>query len=384
MYRSMFKTIVLLMFFNVASAQINVTPAPPQVDARSYILMDFHSGDILAEANKNLRVDPASITKIMTSFVVFSEIKSGNLKLEDLVTISKKAWLTGGSKMFVEVDKKVSVHDLIRGMIVQSGNDACVALAEHIAGSEEVFANMMNQYAESIGMTDSSFVNATGLPDENHKVTAHDVALLAQALIKNFPDLYTLFSEKKFTFNNITQHNRNTLLWRDPTVDGFKTGHTEAAGYCLATSAMRNGMRLISVIMGTESEKSRADETQKLINYGFRFYETHKLFNAGDERISAEIWKGKEEQLSIGLNNDLYITIPKGQYKKLKAQVDLPGLLTAPIAAGTELGTLNIEINGTNIKKLPLVALDEAQAGGWWTRTTDSMGLWFKSFGDDD
>ena len=365
-----------------AQSNISITPQAPQVNASSYVLMDFHSGRVLAESNKDLAVDPASITKMMTAFVVFSEIKAGSLSLTDMVTISEKAWRTGGSKMFIEVDKQVSVDDLIHGMIIQSGNDACVALAEHIAGSEEVFASMMNQHAASLGMTTSHFINATGLPADDHKVTAADVAILGRAIIQQFPEWYPIFSQKDYTFNNIKQHNRNTLLWRDPTVDGFKTGHTEAAGYCLATSAMRNGMRLVNVVMGTESEKARADETQKLINYGFRFFETHKLFKAGDERVNAEIWKGEAETLSIGLAEDLFITIPKGQYEALEAKVDLPSLLTAPIPQGTRLGQLRVELKGELVAEVPLVALEEAVSGGWWTRTIDSMGLWFE--GDDE
>ncbi len=384
MLRAMFRYLVLLLIVSAASAQNTPLPAPPSVAASSYILMDYHSDTVLSKSNENLQVEPASITKMMTAYVVFSEIRAGQLSLNDEVIVSEKAWRTGGSKMFIEVDKKVKVEDLIRGMIIQSGNDACVALAEHIAGSEEVFANMMNIQAANLGMRDSHFVNATGLPAEGHLVTAHDVAILGKALIRDFPNLYPIFAEKKFTFNDITQHNRNTLLWRDPTVDGFKTGHTESAGYCLATSAERNGMRLISVVMGTESEKARAEETQELINYGFRFYETHKLYNGMQERLRAEIWKGRAEDLSIGLADDLFITIPKGQYEQLKASVDMPKVLTAPIAQGTRLGQLHIQLNDQTLISRPLIALEEASAGGWWTRTMDSMGLWFKSFGDDD
>ncbi|MGJ8663393.1 MAG: D-alanyl-D-alanine carboxypeptidase family protein, partial [Marinicella sp.] len=360
------------------------TPAPPQVNASSYILMDFHSGRVLASENPHLQVEPASITKMMTAYVVFSEVKSGNLSLDDMITVSEKAWRTGGSKMFIEVDKQVLVEDLIRGMIIQSGNDACVALAEHIAGSEEVFASMMNQHAKNLGMENSHFLNATGLPAEGHLVTAHDVALLGQAMITEFPQLYHFYSEKEFTFNKIKQHNRNTLLYRDPTVDGFKTGHTEAAGYCLATSAMRNGMRLINVIMGTDSEKARADETQKLINYGFRFYETHKLYRAGEQQVKPEIWKGEDEDIALGLAEDLFITIPKGTYDQLEASADIPGLLTAPIQQGTQLGTFNIALNGELIMQKPLIALQTAEQAGWWSRSMDGIGLWFKSFGDDD
>lgn len=375
--------LLILLNANTWAQSESTTPEPPKVEASSYILVDFHSGKVLAQENPHLQVEPASITKMMTAYVVFSEIQSGNLALDDMVNISEKAWRTGGSKMFIEVDKQVLVEDLIRGMIIQSGNDACVALAEHIAGSEEVFANMMNQHAQKLGMKDSYFKNATGLPDEGHLVSAFDVAILGNALVAEFPDLYHFYSEKEFTFNKITQHNRNTLLYRDPTVDGFKTGHTEAAGYCLATSASRNGMRLINVVMGTESEKARADESQKLLNYGFRFFETHKLYHAGDERIKAEIWKGQAEEISIGLADDLFITIPKGSYDQLNAHVDLPALLTAPIQQGTQLGSLNIELNGAVVMQKPLVALETAEQAGWWSRSMDGIGLWFKSFGDD-
>ncbi len=383
------KTLTFLLLLNFSTTlwaqnSTSATPEPPKVNASSYLLIDYHSGRVLAADNPHLQVEPASITKMMTAYVVFAEIKSGNLALDDMITISEKAWRTGGSKMFIEVDKQVVVEDLIRGMIIQSGNDACVALAEHIAGSEEVFANMMNQHAKKLGMNDSSFRNATGLPAEGHLVSANDVAILGKALIAEFPDLYHFYSEKEFTFNKIKQHNRNTLLYRDPTVDGFKTGHTEAAGYCLATSAVRNGMRLINVVMGTASEKARADESQKLLNYGFRFYETHKLYNAGDERIKSEIWKGQEEDLSIGLAEDLFISIPKGSYDKLEANVDLPNILTAPIQQGTQLGTLNIQLNGEVLVQKPLIALQTAEQAGWWSRSMDGIGLWFKSFGDDE
>lgn len=381
-----FFTMIFMLFVGFTQAQntISTTPQAPKVNASSYILMDYHSGHVLASDNPHLQVEPASITKMMTAYVVFSEINSGNLSLTDMITVSEKAWRTGGSKMFIEVDKQVQVEDLIRGMIIQSGNDACVALAEHIAGSEEVFASMMNQHAKKLGMNNSNFLNATGLPDEGHLVTAHDVAILGRAIIADFPDLYHFYSEKEYTFNKIKQHNRNTLLYRDPTVDGFKTGHTDAAGYCLATSAMRNGMRLINVIMGTESEKARADETQKLINYGFRFFETHKLYNAGDERVRPEVWKGKNDDISLGLAQDLFITIPKGSYNQLDANADIPGLLTAPIQQGAQLGTLNITLNGESFMQKPLVALEAAEQAGWWSRSMDGIGLWFKSFGDDE
>ncbi len=379
---------VLLLLFMIPSltaiAENAVVPAPPQIAADSYVLMDYHSNRILMEKNSSARVEPASITKLMTAYVVFNEIKKGQLSLSDTATISEKAWRTGGSKMFIEVDKQVNIEDLIRGMIVQSGNDASIALAEHIGGSEEVFASMMNKAAADLGMNNSHFKNATGLPEEDHYVSAYDVALLGQALVRDFPDLYHIYSEKEFTYNGIKQHNRNTLLWRDPTVDGFKTGHTESAGYCLATTSSRNGMRLINVVMGTESEKARADETQKMLNYGFRFYETHKLYPAGQKQAVAEVWKGDAEEVSLGLADDLFITIPKGSYEQLQAGVDIPSQLEAPIQQGQVIGQLIIRLQDSVVAERPMVALSTIEQGGWWTRMVDGMGLWFKSFGDDD
>ncbi|MCF6288330.1 MAG: D-alanyl-D-alanine carboxypeptidase [Proteobacteria bacterium] len=384
--------IFLLILSGVAMAQTIDTPtmdkqklpSPPKIDANSYLLMDFNSETLLVQHNINKKVEPASITKIMTAYIVFSELKAGNLSMDDKTTISEKAWRTGGSKMFIEVNKQVTIKDLIKGMVIQSGNDACVALAEHIAGSEEAFAGLMNQHAKKIGMNNSNFINATGLPAENHYITALDAAKLVKSLIVNFPDNFSTFSEKEFTYNKITQHNRNTLLWRDPSVDGFKTGHTEAAGYCLVSSAKRNGMRLISVVMGAKSQKSRADESQKLFNYGFRFYETNLLYKANEKRVNLELWKGKNESVDLGLSQDLYITIPKGQYNNLEAKVDMPNYSIAPITKGQALGKLNVELNGNKVTARNLIALKSVAAGSWWTRTTDSMGLWFKSFGNDD
>lgn len=378
-------TMWLLLFTSFTLvAQTISTPKPPAIAANSYLLMDFNSETLIAEYDIHKKVDPASITKMMTAFVVFSELRSGNLQQSDLVTVSEKAWRTGGSKMFIEVNKKVSIQDLIKGMIIQSGNDACVALAEHIAGSEDTFADLMNQYAKKIGMKNSHFVNATGLPAEDHYITAYDAAILAKAIIVKFPEEFATFSEKEFTFNEITQHNRNTLLWRDPSVDGFKTGHTEAAGYCLVSTAKRNGMRLIAVVMGTESQKARADESQKLFNYGYRFFETNLLYKALEKRVNIEVWKGQDEDVDLGLANDLYVTIPRGQYKNLEAKVDIPSHINAPITKDQVVGKLNISLNKQTVATKNLIALKAVSPGGWWTRTTDSMGLWFKSFGDDD
>ncbi len=377
--------LAVFLISGMAQGQNTVSvPSPPEVNAKSYVLQDFHSGQILAQKNAHQRVDPASITKLMTAYVVFNELANGRLREDEKVTISEKAWRTGGSKMFIEVGKQVPVIDLLKGMVIQSGNDASVALAEHIAGSEETFASMMNQQAQKLGMTDSHFTNATGLPHEDHYVTAADVAKLSAAIIRDFPDYYKLFSHKKFTYNGITQHNRNTLLWRDPSVDGLKTGHTQSAGYCLAASAKRNGMRLISAVMGTESEKARADETQKLLNYGFRFFETHQLYKKGDPDLSVDVWKGENESVKLGLADDLYVTIPRGQYKKLSADVKLPKVLEAPISTGQKIGVLKLSFDGKPLLQRDLLAKQAVATGGWWTRLTDSVGLWFKSFGDDD
>ena len=382
--KNFIKAISLIVIVSIAQSQTITTPPPPSVDADSYLLMDYNSEKLIVEHNINKQVEPASITKMMTAYVVFSELKSGHLNLTDKVTVSEKAWRTGGSKMFIEVNKKISVDDLIHGMVIQSGNDACVALAEHIAGSEETFADLMNQHAKKIGMKNSHFMNATGLPMDNHKITAFDAAKLAKAIIVNFPEFYKIFSQKEFTFNKITQHNRNTLLWRDPSVDGFKTGHTEAAGYCLVSSAKRNGMRLIAVVMGTKSQKARADESQKLFNYGYRFFETNLLYKARQKRVSIEVWKGEKEKIDLGLAQDLYITIPKGQYKNLKAKVDLPNHLIAPISQNYPIGKLNINLNNQLVTSKKLITLQAVNEGGLWTRMTDGIGLWFKSFGDDD
>ena len=374
-------SVFAMLFVFSATSQPITTPAPPTLAAESYILMDFLSDTLIAEKDIDKKVEPASITKMMTAYVVFTELKNGNLRTDDLIRVSEKAWRTGGSKMFIEVNKTVSVSDLLKGMIVQSGNDACIAFAEHIAGTEETFTDLMNQYAKKLGMKNSHFTNSTGLPSEGHYITARDAAILAKAIIVDFPEYFPLFSEKEFTFNEITQNNRNTLLWRDPSVDGFKTGHTESAGYCLVSSAKRNGMRLIAVVMGTESQKARADESQNLLNYGFRFYETNLLFKANEKRVNVEVWKGVEEDINLGLQEDLFITIPKGEYKNLQAKVDVPNFLIAPIGKSSIIGTLNINLHDKVISSKPLVALDAVNKGGWWTRTTDSIGLWFK---DDD
>ncbi len=354
------------------------TPTPPPVSARSYIVMDYNSGKILAEKKADKRVEPASITKLMTAYVLFTEIKANRIQLSDQVLISKRARRMTGSRSFIEAGSRVSVDDLLRGMIIQSGNDATVALAEHAAGSEETFVSLMNQHAAQLGMAGSHFVNSTGLPGKQHYSTARDIAVLARALIREFPDFYPLYSEKKFTYNNITQHNRNLLLWRDDTVDGLKTGHTQSAGYCLVSSALRDNMRLISVVLGDKSEDKRAVSSLALLNYGFRFFETRKLYAAGQALKQIRVWKGDKEQLPVGLNSDLYLTLPRGSFKSLKISVKLPSQQMAPVSKGQALGTLNVSRDTLVMAEQPLIALTNVNEGSLWTRITDSVLLWFE------
>jgi D-alanyl-D-alanine carboxypeptidase (penicillin-binding protein 5/6) len=361
------------------------TPAAPALGANSYILLDFNSGHVLVESNPDMRVEPASITKVMTSYVVFTELAGGNIKLDDVVNISETAWRTGGSRMFIEPSMEVTIEQLIKGMVIQSGNDASVALAEHLAGTEDAFAGLMNHYAAQLGMTNSHFMNATGLPHEDHYVTALDVAILSAALIRDFPEYYAWYSEKEYSFNNIRQHNRNNLLWRDPAVDGLKTGHTQAAGYCLAASAKRDGMRLVSVVLGSSSESSRVSESQSLLNYGFRFFETVQLYKAGQELAQGKVWKGKKEQIRLGIKDELFVTIPRGRYDDLDAQVEMRPELVAPIAEGEEVGQISIRLENDEVTSRGLVALESIEEAGFFGRTWDGMSMWFGGlFGDDE
>jgi D-alanyl-D-alanine carboxypeptidase (penicillin-binding protein 5/6) len=352
-------------------------PAPPSVAARAYALMDFHSGDILVQNNADQRMEPASLTKLMTAYAVFKELATGKIKLTDQASISEKAWRTEGSRTFVKVNTKVALEDLLKGMIVQSGNDATVALAEHAAGSEESFVALMNQHAKEIGMEHSHFTNSTGLPDPELYVTVADMAKLARALIRDFPEYYKWYSVKEFTYNAITQYNRNKLLWRDIGVDGVKTGHTDAAGYCLIASAKHDDMRLISVVLGTESENSRAKESEQLLNYGFRFYETHALYAAGKPLGTARVWKGVSRDLSLGLSEDLYVTVPRGQYKNLTAALEVDMRIIAPVGKGERHGAVKVSLGDKVLATRPLVALQDIAQGGWWRRWVDTVKLWF-------
>lgn len=364
-----------LLFVCIWSASVVAAPVPaqPKLAADSFLLIDFHSGRVLAEKNIHKKVEPASITKLMTAYVIYKEIEAGRLSVDEEVLISKKAWRMKGSKMFVEVGNKVKVDDLLKGIIVQSGNDATVAMAEHIAGTESAFADYMNQHARALGMLDTNFVNSTGWPHKDHVTTAADLAKLARALIREFPVQYQRYSEKEYTYNGIRQYNRNKLLWRDRDVDGIKTGHTESAGYCLVASAKRDDMRLISVVLGTNSEKAREAASQSLLSYGFRFYESNKLYSAGESLNSARIWKGEISELNLGLEKDLYVTIPRGQYKNLDAVMDVSANIEAPVEKGQQLGNVVVTFEGEELVSQPLIALQSVAEGSFFQRTKDQI-----------
>lgn len=368
--------ITLLVFTHTANAENTILiPAAPSVAAKSYVLLDFNSGKVIAEKNADMRLAPASLTKIMTVYVVFRELKSGHLTLDEKVTISKKAWQTPGSRMFVEVNKQVAIEDLLQGVIIQSGNDASVALAEHVAGDEATFAAMMNQHAERLGMLSSHFENSMGLPSENHYTTANDLAKLTIAVISEFPEYYRWDSKKEFTFNNITQPNRNKLLWRDKSVDGVKTGYTEEAGYCMVASAKREDMRLISVVMGTSSANARANESQTLLNYGFRFFETHQLYKGQTALTDVRIWKGDSKQIAMGLKEDLYVTIPRRHYNDLKAEINVNKKIMAPVKQGASFGSVNVSLAGDILANKPLITLKAVNKGGFIDRMYDEAML---------
>jgi D-alanyl-D-alanine carboxypeptidase (penicillin-binding protein 5/6) len=367
----------------VPGAGAGPTPPPPSIDAKSWALMDYASGQILASDHPDLRVAPASITKVMTSYVVSAELAHGKIHLDDPVFISERAWRSGGastdgSTSFLQLNSKVPLKDLLYGMIIQSGNDAAIALAEHTAGSEETFALLMNQYAARLGMTGTHFVDASGLPNPDHYMTARDVALMSRAVIHDYPEEYKIYAIKEFEWNGIKQHNRNTLLWRDASVDGIKTGHTSAAGFCLATSAKRGDQRLIAVVMGAPSEKMRADDNQALLNYGFRFFETHKLYAANRPLATPELWKGEVTNVPLGVAEDVLVTFPRGRYADLKASLDMPARLVAPISKGKQIGTLKVQLDDKTLLERPLIALADGPEGGFFKRLSDGAWMWFK------
>ncbi len=377
--KSRFFALLTLMFaLNVLAVELRPVPAPPIIGAKSYLMIDGKTGHELASLEPNLSLAPASLSKLMTAYVVFQTLRQEQIHLEDEVTISEKAWRTPGSRMFIEVGKQVKVEDLLLGMIVQSGNDASVALAEHVAGSESVFVELMNQYAQVLKMHASHFVNATGLPDDDHYATARDLATLARAIINEFPGYYEWYSTKEYTWGDITQPNRNSLLWRDASVDGMKTGHTDDAGYCLISSAKREGMRVISVVMGTASAKARLDGSLALINYGFRFFETRLLYKAREEITRTRIWKSSMEFTSLGVLDDLYITVPRGSYESLESVLNIPAILMAPVTEGQPLAEIKVSLNGNDLLQEQLRALDDNPSGSFWQRTIDGMKLWFE------
>jgi len=368
----------ILIYSHTSYAITELIPAAPKIKASSYLLLDYDSGRTLAAHNIGQSLSPASLTKIMTVYVVASELEAGRLSLDEKVTVSEKAWKMPGSRMFIEVGKEVTVGDLLNGVIIQSGNDASVALAEYVSGTEDVFAQVMNQHARRLGMENTNYINSTGLPDEQHFTTASDLALLAVALIRDFPEIYALHAVKDFTFNGIKQQNRNKLLWNDKSVDGIKTGRTEDAGFCLVASAMRDKMRLISIVLGTDSSKAREQSNQALLNYGFRFYETKKIFDAGDIVTTARIWKGKSETVELGLDNNLYVTIPRGQFSRLHKVFDLPKKITAPVKRGEGLGNLKLTLSGEEVLSKPLVVLKNINEANMFGRLKDDIRLIFE------
>ena len=360
-----------------ATAAPIIIPAAPQIGAESYLLIDAATGDVLASENARMRLPPASLTKIMTSYIIADEIEQGRITQDDRVPISVKAWRMEGSRMFIREGTEVSVADLLRGIVIQSGNDASVAMAEYIAGDEEAFAGLMTQTAKSLEMNNTNFMNATGLPDEMHYTTAEDLAVLTRALINRFPEHYAIYSEKYFSYNDIRQANRNALLWRDDSVDGVKTGHTQAAGYCLVASAMENDTRLISVVMGARDERTRAAESQKLLNYGFRYYETVNLYAAGSSLKRVRVWSGLHESLEVGLDDAITLTIPRGGRDQLKAEINLQDVIEAPIERGQSLGALTLSLGDEMLVERPVVALNPVQEAGWLSSTLDDVQLMF-------
>ncbi len=371
---------LLLVFYSALPAQQSTLPIPPApaIAARAYLLLDFNSEQLLVAQNPQQRVEPASLTKLMTAYLTFTAVKQKRIRPDQVVPVSERAWRAEGSRMFIEPRKPVTVDELIHGMIVQSGNDACIALAEAIAGSEETFAQMMNREAQRLGLKNTQFVNATGLPHPQHYSTAHDLALLAAAIIRDFPEYYPLYSQKEYHYNNITQANRNRLLWTDPAVDGMKTGYTENAGYCLITSARRGDRRLLSVVLGTASEAVRAAESQKLLNYGFQFYDGVRLYSSNQPAATLQVFKGSANSVKAGFLTDLHLALPKGQSQKLNATIESLQPLLAPISVGQRVGTMKLTLDGKPFRELPVVALENVPLAGILGRGWDTLRLLFR------
>ena len=374
----------LLCLFSLvlAAASFAQSPSPlvppPPIAARSFLLLDYHSRQTLAAQNASERVEPASLTKLMTAYLTFAALKQKRIEPAQTVPVSERAWKAEGSRMFIEPRKAVTVEELMRGMIVQSGNDACLALAELVGGSEEAFAKMMNEQAQRLGMKNTNFMNSTGLPNPQHYSTAQDLALLAIAIIRDFPEYHPLYAMKEYRYNNVTQANRNRLLWTDPTVDGMKTGYTENAGYCLIASARRGERRLLSVVLGAASEAARAAESQKLLNYGFQNYDSVKLYEKSQTVTSLPVWKGMINSVKAGFLDDLYVSLPKGQADKVKASLESRQPLLAPVAAGQPIGAMKLTLDGKPYAQVPVVALENVALAGVFGRGWDSIRLLFK------
>ena len=376
--------VVLLALCSLGAQAATIVPSPPQIAAKAYLLVDAASGAVLAEHNADMPLPPASLTKMMTSYVLATEINEGRVVETDMVSISENAWsqnpiFAGSSLMWIEPGKDVSIADLQRGIIISSGNDSTVAVAEHLAGSEAVFADMMNSHAEKLGMVDTYYVNSHGLPHPDHVTTARDLATLAKAMINEHPEQYAIYKERDFTYNDIKQYNRNSLLAEDPTVDGLKTGYTQEAGYCLVASAERRGMRLISVVMGTRSTGARKNDTRSLLNYGFRFFETSTLFEAGQELEQPRIWKGQVDNVSAGILDEVVLTLPRGKKKHLATEVQMQKDIEAPLAVGDKLGTVVMSLDGETVYRGPVVALAAVEPGGFFARLWDMVLMWIAS-----
>lgn len=375
------RLLVLFLFFPLlALAEV---PPPPTLEAKAWVLVDFQTGKVLAAQNEHARVEPASITKLMTAYAVYKALAEGAAKLTDPVQVSEHAWRTGGagsggSTTMLPINSSAPLEVMLNGMIIQSGNDASIALAEHLSGSEPAFSDLMNRYAKALGMNDTHFVNATGLPDPEHYTSAADIATLSRALIAEFPDHYRLYAEKEYVFNGIRQGNRNLLLYRDPTVDGIKTGHTQSAGYCLAASAKRGDMRLVSVVMGMKSEDARARGSQELLNYGFRFFETRQFYQSGKPLSEARVWKGGAEKVQLGAAKDVWLTVPRGEADKVQVQTDAPRDLEAPLTTAAPVGRVRLTLGGQPLAEVPLVPLANVAEGSLWRQAVDTVLLWFE------
>lgn len=371
--------VICLLVFSSISSAVTITPAAPQLAAKSYMLIDANSGHIIVESNIDKKLPPASLTKMMTAYIVAQELAEGRISADDQVPISVKAWRTGGSKMFIREGTQVSVGNLLKGIIIQSGNDASVAMAEYLAGSEDAFVDRMNSQAKALGLSSTSYNNATGFPAENHYTTARDLARLAQSVIFDYPEHYEIYSEKTFKYNNISQRNRNTLLWNDPSVDGIKTGYTEEAGYCLVSSADKDGMRLIAVVMGTQSKNVRIQESQKLLTYGFRYFDTRVIYKKDQSLTETKIWKGSTDAISLGLKDPLILTIPRGRQDDIEANMILSDVIEAPIEKGVSLGTVEVKLDNEVLYSGNLVALENIPEGSFWTWLLDSIRLFINS-----